>query len=172
MTGSFDPFSGSDSSNPDNPDNPRPPHPPQDLAPADPPQDLAPAPPGNHFTPPPPPPRGYTNELPPGFAERPQVPGEPVWQGQLTGAAGPYYIKPGGNAGAALAVAIIGLVLCQFLAPVAIVMGKRARDQIDRGRGNPSQRGTATAAFVIGIIGTVILCLAILFLITAGSSRS
>ena len=69
------------------------------------------------------------------------------------------------NAGTALAVSILGLVLCGVLAPVGMVMGRNELQRLDDGRGDPGARGMAQAAWIIGLIGTIILALGVLFLL-------
>lgn len=56
-----------------------------------------------------------------------------------------------------LIIGIIGVSLCNLISPVAWVMGHRLREQARRERREPS--GTATAAWVLGIVGTILLCL-------------
>ncbi|HSM44910.1 MAG TPA: DUF4190 domain-containing protein [Acidimicrobiia bacterium] len=62
-----------------------------------------------------------------------------------------------------LVLGIIGVVLCQFLGPVAWVMGNSELQAIDAGRRAPENRGTANAGRILGIIGTVLLVLGIVF---------
>jgi hypothetical protein len=69
------------------------------------------------------------------------------------------------NAGIALAVSILGLILCGVLAPVGMVMGRNELQRIDTGQGDPGARGMAQAAWIIGLIGTIILALGVLFLL-------
>jgi len=67
----------------------------------------------------------------------------------------------------ALVVAVVGLIAFQLICPVAWVLANREIQAIDQRRRNPSNRGTAVAAKVIGIIGSVLLVLVILFLLLA-----
>jgi len=75
-------------------------------------------------------------------------------------------------------LAIVGLFAFQLICPVAWVLANREIQGIDQGRRNPANRGMAVAAKVIGIIGTVLLVLGVLFLVLvlaglfAASSRS
>lgn len=69
------------------------------------------------------------------------------------------------NAGLALALSILGLILCGLLAPVGMVMGRNELQRIDSGLGDQGARGMAQAAWIIGLIGTVILALGVLFLV-------
>jgi hypothetical protein len=69
------------------------------------------------------------------------------------------------NAGIALALSILGLVLCGVLAPVGMVMGRSELQRIDAGQGDPNARGMAQAAWIIGLIGTIILIVGVLLLL-------
>ena len=64
-----------------------------------------------------------------------------------------------------LVLGILGLVICGVLAPIAWVMGNNELEAIDSGRRPPQQRGTANAGRILGIIGTVLLGIGIVFLI-------
>ena len=64
-----------------------------------------------------------------------------------------------------LVLGILGLVICGILAPIAWVMGNNEIEAIDSGRRPPQQRGTANAGRILGIIGTVLLAIGVLFLI-------
>ena len=65
----------------------------------------------------------------------------------------------------AMILGIVGLVVCQVLAPFAWVTGKRTLDEIDASGGRLGGRGQAQAGYILGIIGTVILGLSVLLLI-------
>ena len=71
------------------------------------------------------------------------------------------------QASTALVLGIVGLVCCQVLGIVAWVMANNELEGIKAGRRNPQNEGTATAARIIGIIGTVLLGLGIIALIIA-----
>lgn len=62
----------------------------------------------------------------------------------------------------ALVLGILGIVICQVLAPFAWVMGNKEMQAIDAGRRPPENRGTANAAKILGIVGTVLLGLFII----------
>ena len=67
----------------------------------------------------------------------------------------------------ALILSIVGFFCCGIiLGPVAIFLGKQEMDAIDQGLTDPSERGKAKAAFIIGIIVTVLAVLATIFYIT------
>ena len=65
----------------------------------------------------------------------------------------------------ALVLGIIGVFVFQVVAPAAWVIGSREIQAIDAGRRNPEDRGVAVAGKILGIIGTVILALIVLFFI-------
>ncbi|WP_067654098.1 DUF4190 domain-containing protein [Nocardia harenae] len=80
----------------------------------------------------------------------------------------PYFRPPDHpQATAIVIVGVLGLVLCQFLAPVALVMGRKALAEIDNSGGAVGGRSTVLAGYICGIIGTVILVLTILVIIAA-----
>ncbi len=64
-----------------------------------------------------------------------------------------------------LVLGILGLVICGVLAPFAWVMGNKELQAIDTGRRSPENRGSANAGRILGIIGTVLLGVAIVFII-------
>lgn len=64
-----------------------------------------------------------------------------------------------------LILGILSLVLCQFLGPVAWVMGRRARDEIDASQGTIGGRGLVNAGYICGIVATCLLVLGLLFLV-------
>ena len=64
-----------------------------------------------------------------------------------------------------LVLGILGVVVCQLIAPFAWSMGKRALDEIDASHGQLGGRGAVQAGYILGIVGTVLLALGILFFI-------
>ncbi len=102
------------------------------------------------------------------------------WQnpGPGAAAANPYgqQYSQSSNATTALIVAIVSwLVCCCIPSPVALYLGKKELAAIDQGLVDPAERGKAKAAYIIGIIGTVLLVLGILFygiafIVSLGSS--
>ena len=70
-----------------------------------------------------------------------------------------------------LVLGIMGLLVCQVLAPIAWYMGSQEVTAIDIGRRDPAGRGTANAGRILGIIGTVFLIIGVIafvfFLIVA-----
>ncbi|NNF53545.1 MAG: hypothetical protein HKN03_03780 [Acidimicrobiales bacterium] len=94
------------------------------------------------------------------------------WQGGPQTAASPGYGAPqpgyapgfggtafaeGSQATTALVVGILSFVCCGLLGPVAWYVGQQEINGIDAGRRDPSNRGTANAGRIIGIIATVLL---------------
>ena len=67
----------------------------------------------------------------------------------------------------ALILGIVGIVCCSILAPFAWSIGKKAVNEIDASGGRYGGRGQAQAGYILGIIGTVLLILGILFFILA-----
>ena len=64
------------------------------------------------------------------------------------------------KAGWALALSIGGLC-CFVFSIVGLVMGRNEMREIDAGRGDPSKRGLAQAAFVVGIVILVLTVIGI-----------
>ncbi|WP_067722367.1 DUF4190 domain-containing protein [Nocardia yamanashiensis] len=87
----------------------------------------------------------------------PEVP--PPGYGQAPG----YYPPPPDHpqATVVLVLGILSLMFCQLLGPVAWVMGRRARDEIDQSRGAMGGRGMVMAGYVCGIVATVLLVLTV-----------
>jgi hypothetical protein len=65
----------------------------------------------------------------------------------------------------AMVVGILGLVMCQVASPFAWVIGKRAVAEIDASGGRLGGRGQAQTGYVLGIVGTVLLGLGLVFLL-------
>ena len=57
----------------------------------------------------------------------------------------------------ALVLGILGIVICGVLAPFAWSIGNKEVQAIDAGRRDPTNRGSANAGKILGIIGTVFL---------------
>lgn len=68
----------------------------------------------------------------------------------------------GSQATTALVMAILGIVCCGPLAIVGWVMANNELAGIAAGRRNPSNEGSAKAARVVGIIGTVLWAIGII----------
>jgi hypothetical protein len=62
-----------------------------------------------------------------------------------------------------LILGILGIVICGVIAPFAWRMGKRTVDEIDASNGQLGGRGSAQAGYILGLIGTVLLALGLLF---------
>ncbi len=63
----------------------------------------------------------------------------------------------------AMVLGILGLVCCGLASPFAIWTGRKAMREIDASGGWMAGRGQAQAGFIMGIIGTVLWVLGILF---------
>ena len=68
-----------------------------------------------------------------------------------------------------LVLGILGLILCQVLGPIAWVMGNKELAAIDSGLRSPENRSTAKAGRILGIIGAVLLGLAVIAVIFLSS---
>ena len=101
----------------------------------------SPPPPGAGAVPPPPPTGGYA---------------QPV---------GAWPTKS--QAGVALALSIVSIFICGPLSIAGIVMGRNEVQAIDRGEADPSKRGMAQAAFVVGIVAAVLWVVGIILLSAA-----
>ena len=62
----------------------------------------------------------------------------------------------------AMVLGILGLAVCPLIGIAALVLGSKARKEIDAAPGRFAGRGMATAGFVLGIISIVITVLVIL----------
>jgi hypothetical protein len=60
---------------------------------------------------------------------------------------------------------IVGVVICGFTAPFALVIGRRAMNEIDASGGTLGGRGMAQAGFILGIVGSVFLVLGLLYVV-------
>ena len=85
---------------------------------------------------------------------------------------GPYGQYPPGprqsssDAVTALVLGILGLLMCgPFTAIPAMIVGRKATREIDASQGRLEGRGLAQAGFVLGVIGTVLGGLALLFFV-------
>jgi hypothetical protein len=64
-----------------------------------------------------------------------------------------------------LVLGILGVVLCQVLGPFAWKIGKQTVDEIDAAQGRLGGRGAAQAGYILGIVGTVLLGLAVIYVL-------
>jgi hypothetical protein len=130
------------------------------------------------------------SEAPAGWYPDPEVPGQQrywdgaswtehrapgqqagQWAGQQAGqwAAPP---PTAGNAVAALVCGILSLVMCGFFTGIpAMVLGRRAKREVEASAGQLGGEGIATAGFVTGLIGTLLwgIPLLIVLVIAIGS---
>ena len=68
----------------------------------------------------------------------------------------------------ALVLGILGIICCGLLAPIAWYLGNQELMAIREGRSPAAGEGLAKAAKILGIIGTVLLVLSILWIFFAG----
>lgn len=67
-----------------------------------------------------------------------------------------------------LILGIVGIVCCGLAAPVAWYLGRAEIKAVDAGLSAPENRGMAMAGMILGIIGTVLLVLGLLWIFFAG----
>jgi hypothetical protein len=127
-------------------------------------------PPYDEGSQPPPPPPGqypgqYPGQQPPPYPPSGQQGYPPPYPGYQPGYQpyGPPQDHP--QATLAMILGIVGVVVCQIVGPFALVIGKRALNEIDASGGTLGGRGMAQAGFILGIIGTVFLALFLLYII-------
>jgi len=99
---------------------------------------------------------GQQSDYPQGYAQQYAPPPQGAYAYQA-----PEHPK----ATSSMVLGIVGLVLCQVLSPFAWVMGKKTLQEIDASGGRVGGRGQAQAGYILGIVGTVLLGLSLLFLI-------
>jgi hypothetical protein len=76
---------------------------------------------------------------------------------------GPYQPRPQAEgATTALILGLLGLLLCQILAPFAWMQGNKALQRIAESNGGLEGEGMAKAGQILGIIGTIVLGLGVL----------
>lgn len=128
-------------------DGPNPPEQPHEPQPSQPPQGEQPQP-------------GYWEQQ----AQQPQPGQQPPYPPAGYPPQAPVQYAPDHpKATTSLVLGILGVVLCQIIAPFAWVMGKKTLDEIDASQGRVGGRGAAQAGYVLGIVGTVLLGLGIIF---------
>lgn len=71
------------------------------------------------------------------------------------------------NAGVALGLSIAGIVCCGIPGIAGLIMGRREMNDIDAGLVDPSKRGLAQAAFVVGCVSIGVMVLGVGFLTLA-----
>ena len=68
----------------------------------------------------------------------------------------------------AVVVGVLGIVCCGLLAPVAWYLGNEEIKAIDAGRLSESNRGMAQVGKILGIIGSILLVLGLLWVLFFG----
>jgi hypothetical protein len=89
--------------------------------------------------------------------------GQPPYGQPPYGQAPMAYAPDHPKATTALVLGILGVLVCGLVAPFAWRIGKRTVNEIDASHGQLGGRGTAQAGYVLGIIGTALLLLGLLF---------
>ena len=73
--------------------------------------------------------------------------------------------KASGNAVTALVLGVAGFFCCNLVGPVAWYMGHQERKAIRAGLSSPAGDGMALAGMILGIIDTVLLVVALVFVV-------
>ena len=73
-----------------------------------------------------------------------------------------------GQATTALVLGIVGILCCQILGPVAWYLGYQEGQKIRAGQSPAAGEGFAKAGMILGIIGSALLVLTILWFVFAG----
>ena len=68
----------------------------------------------------------------------------------------------------ALVLGILGIICCGLLAPIAWYLGSQETRAIREGRSPVAGEGIAKAAMILGIIGTILFVLTLLWIFFAG----
>ncbi|MGI8593384.1 MAG: DUF4190 domain-containing protein [Solirubrobacteraceae bacterium] len=102
---------------------------------------------------------------PPGGGLPPYGQAPPPYQPPGGGPYGPAQVENAPNAVLSLVLGIVGIVVCSIAAPFAWVLGKKAEAEVDANPGRYTGKGMATAGKILGIIGTVLIGVAIIALI-------
>jgi len=76
--------------------------------------------------------------------------------------------KTSGRATTSLVLGILGFVCCQICAPFAWYLGSQELKAIQAGQSSSAGQGVALAGKVLGIIGTILFVLAVLWVIFFG----
>ncbi len=105
-------------------------------------------------------PEGFPPPPPPGVGRPPPV----------GGYAHAVHVYPrDSRAGLALGLSIVSIVVCGPLSIAGILLGQADLEAIDRGETDPSKRGLARAAFVVGIVAAVSWVIGVVVLVGFGS---
>ena len=91
--------------------------------------------------------------------------GQPVYGQPVYGQVPVQYAPEHPKATTALVLGILGVVLCQVIAPFAWSIGKKTMAEIDASNGMVGGRGSAQAGYVLGIVGTILLIAAVAFFV-------
>jgi hypothetical protein len=64
----------------------------------------------------------------------------------------------------ALVLSILGVTCCHILAPIAWYLGRQEQKAIQEGRSPKAGEALAQIAFILGILGTIVLVLGLLWI--------
>jgi hypothetical protein len=130
---------------------------------------------GGAGTPPPPPPAAPQPPVAPPPPPAPPAYGQqPVAYGQPGPAAYQMPRQSSSKATTAMVLGIVGLVVCQIVGIVAIVLGNQAKNEIDASGGQIEGRGMAVAGIVMGwiAVGLMVLGIGVFLLVAIVASSS
>jgi len=82
--------------------------------------------------------------------------------------ANPGQTSSGGKSTTILVLGILSVVCCQILGPVAWYMGSQQLKAIQQGLAPASEESNTKVGMILGIVGTVILGLSVLWIFFAG----
>ena len=101
---------------------------------------------------------------PPGEGQQPQDPYSQPGPPQPGYPTQPQHAPDHPQATTALVLGIVAIVICGgLLSPVAWWIGKKSVNEIDASQGRLGGRGAAQAGYILGIVGTCMLALWVLF---------
>ncbi len=90
-----------------------------------------------------------------------QPPQNPYHPYGAPGPGAPQWAPDHPQATTVLILGILGIAVCQVLAPFAWVMGKRVRDEIDGSGGRIGGRSQVQIGYVLGLVGSILLILTV-----------
>ncbi|KAA1421362.1 DUF4190 domain-containing protein [Nocardioides humilatus] len=97
--------------------------------------------------------------------EPPQNPYQP-YTGPGYGPTGaPYWTPDHPEAQMVLILGILGMAVCQVIAPFAWVKGARVKKEIDASGGRLGGRSQAQIGYVLGIVGSIMMIVSLVFVV-------
>ena len=99
---------------------------------------------------------------PPGPQQPPQNPYQPYTGPGYSASGVPQWVPDHPDATTVLILGIVGMAVCQVVAPFAWVKGGRVKREIDASGGQIGGRSQVMIGYVLGIVGTSLLALSVL----------